>query len=313
MYQIGVDLGGMTIKAGIVTDEGEILFEQCVDTKPERENIEIMKSIRDLVLDLLKTSNIDKSEIRSVGIGTPGTIDFENGIVVEAYNLGFTNLNMREILTEMLDLPIFVENDANCAAYGEFYIGSAKGNKSICMLTIGTGLGSGLILNGKAVNGSFNCGGEIGHMVLTVGGNPCTCGRNGCFEAYCSATALIKATKEIAEKNHDSLLYKKVNGDIDKLTPIILFDAKREGDKSAIEVIDKFNLYFAEAIANIINAVEPEVIVIGGGVSRQGEYLLEDIRKLTYEKCFSKASKTKIITATLFNDAGIIGASFLKH
>lgn len=311
MYQIGVDLGGTTIKAGIVNDDGKILLEKYTDTNATRDNVEIMGSVRDLINSLLDELNIDKKDIKRVGIGTPGTIDFENGIVMSAFNLGFENFKMRDILSEMVELPVFVENDANCAAYGEFYVGAAKECKSACMLTIGTGLGGGLILEGKAVSGSYNSGGEIGHMVLSVGGRPCTCGRQGCFEAYCSATALIKQSRIMANDNHESLLYKLVDGNIDNITPITLFQAKDAGDREATKVFDEFCLYLAEGITNIINMVEPEKIVIGGGVSKQGENLLKYVRPLVEERCFGKKCKTEIVTAELLNQAGIIGASFL--
>lgn len=311
MYQIGIDLGGMTIKGGIVSDNGDIIAEKSVPTLAERENDEIIKSIANLVLDLIDENNLTKDDIKSVGIGTPGIVNAKEGIVIKAYNLGFDNVNLGKSLTDMLGIDVFVENDANVAGFGEYVMGSAKGYKNVVMLTIGTGLGSCIIINENIISGSFNGGGELGHMVIHAGGKSCSCGRNGCFEAYGSASALISLMREVVKENTDSLLYKMVDGDLEKLNPIILFEAKNKGDECAIKILDEYNSYFAEGLANIINTLEPEVIVIGGGMSKQDENLLADIRKLTYEKCFGKRSDTKIVSAKLFNRAGIIGASFL--
>lgn len=310
MFTVGVDLGGTEIKVGLVCN-GEIVFNKSQPTNATRDNLEILESIRDLVFDVIKGGNATLSEIKYVGVGTPGSVDADNGIVLSAYNLGFFNLKMREILMQMINLPVFVENDANCAGVAEYYAGNAKGYKDALLLTIGTGLGGGLVLDGKVISGAYSSGGEFGHMVLSVDGRDCTCGRKGCFEAYCSATAIIKQCVRKAKENPDSMLYKIVDGDMSLLNPKVLYEAKELGCEVAIDIVNEFNLYLAEGIANLINIFEPEIVLLGGGISKQGENLLADVRPLALSKCFDKKSKVLIQTAKFFNDAGIIGASYL--
>ncbi len=311
MYRVGVDLGGMSIKCGIVNDEGSILYKSSCDTMAEEDNEIIIGNMAKLILALIEESGIDKSEIESVGVGSPGTIDFNNGIVLSAYNLGFENVEIKNQLEKEIDLPVFVENDANCASIAEYYAGNGKGYNSVFTVTIGTGIGGGLVRNGKCDSGSFFTGGEFGHMVIVSNGNQCTCGRYGCFEAYCSATALIKKMQDVCADNEQSILMKLADNMIENLNPILLFEALELNCHIANKIIDEYNIHLSDALANYINIFEPEIILIGGGISKQGENLLEEVRKLTYEKAFNKKSKVKIETTKFFNDAGIIGASFL--
>ncbi len=311
MYRIGVDLGGMTIKCGIVDNNGEILYKDSCDTMAEKDNDEIVSNMAKLILKVIEESDISKEKIESIGVGSPGTIDVENGIVLNAYNLGFENVEVKKILEREVGLPVFIENDANCAAIAEYHAGNGKGYKNVFVLTIGTGIGGGLVRNGKCDSGSFFTGGEFGHMVISANGNQCTCGRKGCFEAYCSATALIKRMKEVCLDDHRSILMELAENASEKLTPIVLFQALGLKCPAAQKVIEEYNFYLSDALANFINIFEPEIILIGGGISKQGEKLLADVRKATYEKAFNKNSKVKIETTKFFNDAGIIGASFL--
>ncbi len=311
MYNIGVDLGGTTIKAGIVNTDGEILLKKSVETLSERDNNEILQSIADLVLHLISEAKLSKSDINYVGIGTPGSVDIDNGIVINAYNLGFSNLKIRQILSSMLEMQIYVENDANCACYAEYYAGEAKGYNSALLLTIGTGIGGGLIIDGKSVNGSFFGGGEFGHMVINSGGEQCSCGRKGCLETYCSSKNLTDICIEKAKNDINSVLYKLSDGDVNSITPKTLFKAKDEDCSLALEILEEYNQHLSDGIANFINIFEPEIVLIGGGISIQGEKLLKEVRQLTHEKCFNKNSKVVIKIAKHFNDAGIIGASFI--
>ncbi len=311
MYRIGVDLGGMTIKAGVVDTAGNIMYKESCDTGAERENSEILKSMAELILSVIKNANLTLEDIDSVGVGSPGTVDVEKGIVLSAYNLGFENVEIKKTIEEYTKLPVFVENDANCASIAEYYAGNGKGYKSVFLVTIGTGVGGGLAKDGKCDSGAFFSGGEFGHMVIRTGGNPCTCGRLGCFESHCSATALIKELKIRGKENRDSILVRLVDGDVDKLDPKVLFEALEKGCELSKEIFAEYCEYFSDALANFINIFEPEIILIGGGISKQGENLLRDIREKTMKKTFNKNSKVKIETAKFFNEAGIIGASFL--
>ncbi len=311
MYRIGIDLGGMTIKAGIVDADGKILLQTNVDTNSEKGHLHVINLMKELTFELLEKTSLSVNDIEYIGVGTPGTVDCDNGIVVSAYNLGFSNVNIRKILSELTNINVYVGNDADCAALAELYCGSGVGYNNIIAITIGTGIGGGLIVDRKSVSGAYNGGGEFGHMVISVNGRPCSCGRLGCFEAYCAASSLTKVIKQKASENTNSILYNLVDGDIEKLNPKVLFVAKEKNCPVALEILDEYNLYLSESLANLINMFEPEIILIGGGISKQGENLLKDVRKLTFEKCFNKNSKVKIETAFHFNDAGIIGASFL--
>ncbi len=311
MYRVGVDLGGMTIKAGIVDAAGNIIYKDSCDTLAERENSEILKSMGDLVLSLIEKSDISVNEIESVGVGSPGTVDPDTGVILSAYNLGFENVGIKEALEKQLKLPVYVENDANCAAIAEYFAGNGKGYNSVFLVTVGTGIGGGLVKDGKCDSGAFFSGGEFGHMVIRTKGNPCTCGRLGCFESHNSATALIKELKARGCENMDSILMSLVDGDIEKLSPKVLFEAIEKDCSLSKDIFREYCEYFSDALANYINIFEPEIILIGGGISKQGENFLKDIREMTYKKTFNKKSKVKIETAKFFNDAGIIGASFV--
>ncbi len=311
MYRIGVDLGGMTIKAGIVTNDGEILNSKSVPTASEKGSESVLNAISNLCFDLVKEQNISIEDIESIGVGTPGTVDAENGIVIVNYNLGFKNVELTKKISEQTGRPCFVENDANCAGIAEYHVGNGKGYKNLMAITIGTGIGGAYVVDGKCLSGSFFGGGELGHMVVAVNGRPCTCGRKGCFEAYSSARELTNEMIRVAKENMDSILVSLVDGNVENLTPKELFLALDKACPVARKIFDEYLLYFAEALGNYITIFEPEIILIGGGLSKQGEKLLGELRPLVYERCFGKKSVVKIETTKFFNDAGIIGAAFI--
>ncbi len=310
MYYIGVDLGGTKIAIGLVDKKGHLVYKDSTPTLNERDNEEIIDDIVKLSKKIMEEKGLTKEDIISIGVGSPGTCNPNDGIIVKAYNLGFDNLNIRKMIEERIGIKTYVDNDANCAAFGEFKVGAGEAYNSALVITLGTGLGGGLILNGNIISGSYYGGGEFGHMVLSVDGRQCTCGRKGCWEAYSSATALIKATREAAKANPSSKINDIVNN-IDEITAKTPFDAVLLGDKVAKDVIDEYILYLAEGIVNMINCFEPEIIVLGGGVSAQGEVILVPLNKLINEKAFGGNTKTTIGIATLGNDAGIIGAALL--
>lgn len=305
MNYIGVDLGGTNISVGLVNEKGKVLEKISVPTLSERGKEAVIDDIKNICIKLTEMS---KEKINSIGVGTPGIVNREKGEVILASNLKFENVNIVKELN--LDVPVFIENDANCAAFAEYIFGAAKGHKNSITITLGTGVGGGVILDGKIFTGSFCGGTEIGHMAIVVNGEECTCGRRGCWEAYASATALIRETRGIAAKYPNSAIFNKVSGDIKQVDAKLAFETADEGDEKMIAVIEDYYKYLAVGIANLINIFEPEIIAIGGGISSRGNKLIKPISAHVGKMVFG-GNKTKIVTAKLGNDAGIIGAAML--
>ncbi len=318
MYTIGVDLGGTNIAVGICNEELDIIAKGSVKTEAAKGPSHIMDNMAELISDLLCKHGIEKSDINYVGIATPGSVDVEAGIVESAYNLGFANFPIVEELKKRVGIEkIYVANDANAAALGEALTGSAKGTKHSVMITLGTGVGGGVIIDGHIFDKGINAAvAELGHMVIEVGGRQCSCGRRGCFEAYSSATALTNMTEEkmneLKIKKVPSLLFTEAER-YGKATARTAFDAMRGNDPFAKEIVDTYVRYLAEGITNIINIFQPEVLCIGGGVCNEGDALLLPLMEIVNREQFTRhnARKTKLAIATLGNDAGIIGAAGL--
>ena len=313
MIYAGIDLGGTTIKGALVDENGQILIQKAIPTGGERAKEEIVKDMANLILNLMSEYGCDPEEVEAVGVGSPGSIDPVNGIVVEANNFAdFRNVPVREIMQEILDKPVYVDNDANVAALGESMFGAGEGNKNCVLCTLGTGLGGGVVIDGKIFSGAYYGGTELGHTVIVADGEQCTCGRKGCWEAYSSATAIIRDARRAAEKDPDSLLHKLANGDLNNLDAKMVFDAADAGDASAIRVKEDYIKYLGLGITNMINIFQPEVMMIGGGVCAQGEKLLAPLRKILDREVFAGMFyKIKFRTATLGNDAGVVGAAML--
>ncbi len=309
MY-IGIDLGGTNIAAGLVSEQGKILAKGSVPTMSERPATEIVKDMANLAKKLVTDNGMSLSDVRGVGIGCPGSIDFKNGVVVYANNLKMEHFPLAEEFSKYLDLPVTIDNDANCAAMGE-YVVSGNGVDNFILVTLGTGVGSGIIVDGVMLRGFNGAGGEAGHTTLIHDGEPCSCGRKGCWESYASVTALIRQTKDAMEKNPESLMNKLAEEE-GRVSGRTAFDAAKAGDEVAKEVVRKYAIYVAEGIINIENIFQPEMICVGGGISREGEYLLDPVREFVKKYGYNKyMKKTEIITAKLFNDAGIIGAAMI--
>lgn len=311
MYYIGVDLGGTNIAVGLTNEKWEILHKDSVKTKAD-DPMAITKDMADLCKKVCKDANVSMDEVHSIGIGIPGSLNSKNGIVVYSNNLSFKNFPIVSELKKYLDKDIYISNDANVAALGEAVAGAAKECESAVVVTLGTGVGGGIILNSKIWEGHNSIGAEVGHIVIEVDGEQCSCGRKGCWEAYSSATALIRDTKRAIEKNPDSLMAKMEKED-GKVSGKTAFAAAKQGDKAAQAVVDKYIKYLAEGVANICNLIGPEVILLGGGISHEGDALLkplkEKVNTLTYGNEMLKHSEIK--RAALGNDAGIIGAAAL--
>lgn len=314
MYTIGIDLGGTNIVASVVDDDYNIIGTSKTPTNSPRSADEIFDDIADVCEEAVKTAGLTMEDIDSVGMGTPGTVN-QDGVIEFANNLAFNNVPARTMLAKRINKPeekVFIENDANCAALGEAYTGCGNGAKDFVAVTLGTGVGSGVIIGGKIVNGVNYAGGECGHMVIVVDGEQCSCGRKGCWEAYASATALIRQTKKAMEEYPDSLMHKLAKEE-GKVSGRTAFDAMRLGDIAGIKVVDDYIKYVACGLINIVNALQPEIICIGGGICNEGETLMKPLRRFVQSERYSIHSKiqTKIVKAELGNDAGVIGAALL--
>ena len=313
MLRIGIDLGGTNIVAAVVNDEYEMVGKSKTPTATPRSADEIFDDIAKVCKEAMAQAGVTIKDIFSIGIGTPGTVNKE-GVIEFANNLGFVNVPAKEMLIERLGIEnVYVDNDANCAALGEAQAGSGHGAKDFIAVTLGTGVGSGVIINGKIVAGVNNAGGECGHSVIVVDGEPCTCGRKGCWEAYASATALINQTKAAMEKYPDSVMHELVKANGGKVDGRTAFDAMRRGDIAGIKVVDAYVKYVACGLINLVNIFQPETICIGGGICNEGETLLRPLRRYIDSERYSVYSKiqSKIVKAELGNDAGIIGAALL--
>lgn len=313
MYNIGIDLGGTNIKVGLVNENYGIVEKATAKTNLPRPASEICSSIVELIWQVLTGAKVALNEVKSIGIGTPGVADRNSGIVLYSCNLDFHNTNLREFIERKLDKPVFVENDANAAAFGEVLAGAGKGFNDVVVVTLGTGVGGGIIIGGKIYTGFNFCGAELGHTVIQYGGRQCGCGRKGCFEAYSSATALINMTREAMEENKSSKMWELCGGNIENVDGKTAFDGMRAGDEAAKSVVDTYIEYLGCGLTNIVNTFQPEMLLIGGGICKEGEALTkplsEFIKRESY--CIDAAKTTKLDICKLGNDAGIIGAAYL--
>lgn len=307
--RIGIDLGGTNIAAGVVDDAGHIIYKASIPTLAKRPAEEIAEDMAKLCADITDGAGCSMSDIEAVGVGCPGTVDSKNGIVSYACNLRMENTPLGTMLEEKLGKKVILENDANAAAFGEYVVNGDKA-ESFVLITLGTGVGGGVIIDGRLLRG-FNCaGGELGHIVINADGSEvCSCGLKGCWEAYASVTALIRQTKEAMQKDAGSSMHEWVR-EHGKVSGRTAFDCAKKGDKTAKAVVEQYVRYVGTGLISILNIFQPNKILIGGGISKEGEYLLNPLREYVYAGDYNKHSeKTKIEVATLFNDAGIIGAA----
>lgn len=308
MYYIGVDLGGTNIAVGVVKKDGSLVCKKSVKTQAEKGFEAIMNAMSGCILSLLRENGISLSDVEGIGIGSPGSINSRDGVVIYTNNIRLENAPMAATLRKAIDKPVFVSNDANCAALGESIAGGARGIENVLMITLGTGVGGGVILNGKIFDGYNGTGAELGHTVIRTGGEKCTCGRRGCWEAYASATAVIRQTKAAIARHPESLMAKAT--DVSGRTA---FEAAKKGDRAGKAVVKRYLNYVAEGIVDMINIFRPEVVLLGGGISHEGDYILKPIQRhinrYSYGAAYVKPPVIKL--ATLGNDAGIIGAAML--
>ncbi len=305
-YSFGVDIGGTAVKIGLFED-GRLIEKREIPTKTQNGGEAILPDTARAIDEMLKEKQIDKACVSGIGVGVPGPID-ETGLVNRCVNLNWGVFNLHETLGALTGLRIVGGNDANCAALGEYYYGGGMGANSAIFVTLGTGVGGGVILGGKLLGGAHGCAGEIGHITVSAPDKkPCTCGKYGCLEQYASATGIVRMANERLHSSQEETVLRS----IEKLTCKDVFDAAKSGDAVAISVLDEVFAYLGEAIASACCVCDPECVIVGGGVSKAGDYLLQGTKKAFLKHIFHASADTKILLATLGNDAGMYGANRL--
>jgi len=313
MYSVGIDLGGTNIAAGVVDENGRILAKDSVKTMSQRHFSLIVEDMAGLVRTAVEKAGLSLSDVSGIGVGAPGSVDAASGVVLYANNLGFANTPLGAELQKHIPLPVRLCNDANCAVLGETVAGAASGRRNVVMITLGTGVGGGVVIGGRLYEGEYSAGAELGHNVLVVDGALCTCGRRGCWEAYSSATGLIRMTRQAMAKHGDSLMHELCGYSEEKIDGKTAFDAAKAGDEAGIAVVREYVKYLSEGIVDMVNIFRPEIVLVGGGICKEGDFLLDPVRE--YVRSYAYASGyipcPEIKAATLGNDAGIIGAATL--
>lgn len=312
MYYLGIDLGGINIAAAVVDGTGAILGRHSRPT-PRAGAGEVAGQMAQAARAAAQAAGITWNQIAWVGVGAPGAVDPAAGTVVRWSNLDFNDVPLAAMLRECLGLEVHLENDANAAALGEYAAGAGRGGTSLVAVTLGTGVGGGAVLGGRLYTGFNYAGMEVGHFVLEYKGRPCTCGRRGCFEAYCSATALIRRTREEMERHPESLLWQAAGGSLAAVEGRTAFAALAQGDPTARALVEEYTGYLGCGLASLVNILQPEVVCVGGGVANAGEVLLAPVRAIVDREDYARGSlsRTRIVRAQLGNDAGIIGAALL--
>ncbi len=312
MKYIGIDVGGTNLVAGVVDENGNILdkVSHTVDKSMSAEDM--CRELARMAKGVLTVSGISAKDIAAVGVGLPGLVDNKTGMVIKTPNMPFNRTPFRELFQQEWDVPVYLGNDANCAAIGEYFAGAAKSSNNAVVVTIGTGIGGGLVVDGKLLTGFANAGMEVGHMIIHPNGTLCGCGQRGCWEQYGSATALIRLTLIEMERNKDTLLWEACEHNKDNVTGRTAFQAARLGDAAAKRVLAQYLEGLSIGLINLVNILQPEIICLGGGVSNaEDDLLLDPLRKLVAEGVFDKHVPVRLEKASLRNEAGIVGAALL--
>lgn len=311
MY-IGVDLGGTNIVVGLVDDLGSLLTSLSCPTGRERGFEAVVADIISLSKEIMATDHVKKDPVKGIGIGIPGIADPETGVVISCVNLFWENVPLREALESALDLPVYIDNDATLAGLAEYEVGVMKSAKSGVFLTLGTGVGGGIIIDHQVMSGKHGIASEVGHMVVGDSDVPCNCGRKGCLETFASSTAIISYTRQHLKEHLDSVLHERSEGNLELIDGRMIFDAAKEGDDFALKAVHRLAHYLAIGIMNIVAVIDPEMFVLGGGIANAGEFLLEIVREeLEKQKYFKAVPVGSLCLAELKNDAGVLGGAFL--
>lgn len=313
MIRVGVDVGGTGIQIGVVNAENQIIREGSIPTRTDLPFEEQVRQIADCVVSTVLLAGLSEDDIESVGIGIPGIASAKTGEIIKCTNMGWFHVPFREVFNRYLVKPVHIDNDANVAALAESVAGVSAGTSSSVFITIGTGIGSGIIINGRIWSGAHHIGGELGHVIFDLGGVPCTCGNHGCLERYCSATALIRMTREAVAEHPESLILRSVDNDPARIEAKTLFDAARAADPVALDIYHHYIDCLAQAVGSVVNLLDPEVIVLGGGVSKAGSFLLDPLtREYAKYVLFNDQPLPPVKIAVLGSEAGIIGAAMLS-
>lgn len=312
LKRIGIDVGGTNVKIALVNDEGKILYSNSVPTRAEMGYEYTVNNIKQAIYDLLKETKLESKDIQGIGFGFPGQVDYKAGIVRNAPNIpGWVEIPIAKIFEDEFHIPTRVDNDVRCAALGELNYGAGKGCENLICITVGTGIGSGLVVNGKLVRGASNAAGEIGHIKLQMNGGPiCGCGDTGCLEAFASGPAIVALAEDYIKGGKSTKYRELANGA--PITPYIVCEAAKAGDSVAQRIFTIIGEYIGIGMASVVNLLNPEKIIIGGGVADAGEYLLNPLSETLKKRAMKIAGETvKIVHAELGNTAGVIGASLL--
>ncbi len=314
MKYVGVDIGGTNLKAGLVDESGVLLATQKMKVASIADDEGLAWTVASLVQELACTVNIPVSDVASVGVGVPGTVEIRSGSINYTCNLPLRNVPLRKLFHRYLSIPLYIENDANCAALAEYLVGAGRDSKRFVTVTLGTGVGAGIVHNGKIYHGANGMAGEVGHMVIQRDGLPCPCGRRGCWEQYASATALKRLTAEALAAHPDSILAQVVAENEGRVSGQSAFIAARRGDPVGQQVCDEYVDYLACGVVNVVNIFQPDTLAIGGGVSNEAEeQLLLPVRQRVARESIpcGRDRRTRIVKAELGNRAGLIGAALL--
>ena len=314
MKYVGVDIGGTNLKAGLVDENGVLLATQKMKVASIADDDGLAWTVASLVQELAHTVNISVSDVASVGVGVPGTVEIRSGSINYTCNLPLRNVPLRKLFHRYLSIPLYIENDANCAALAEFLVGAGRDSKRFVTITLGTGVGAGIVPNGKIYHGANGMAGEVGHMVIQRGGLPCPCGRHGCWEQYASATALKRMTAAALAAHPHSILAQVVAENEGRVSGQSAFIAARRGDPVGQQVCDEYVDYLACGVVNVVNIFQPDTLAIGGGVSNEAEeQLLLPVQQRVARESIpcGRDRRTRIVKAELGNRAGIIGAALL--
>ena len=312
MYYIGVDVGGTNLVAGVVDEQGAIRNKTGKPVDRSLGAEALSEEIAQLALRACEEGGVSPEQIQAVGVGIPGLVDNETGMVVQTANMPFRDTPFREIFHRFWQVPVYLGNDANCAAIGEYWAGAAKGCSPAVVITLGTGIGGGMVVDGKLFTGYANSGMEVGHMIVYPGGQRCGCGNQGCWEQYGSATGLIRMTREEMERCPDSALWQICQGDLTKVQGRTPFQGAEQGDEASLRVLERYREALALGLVNLVNILQPEIICLGGGVSNaREELLLKPLEELMRQGSYDKNSPTRLVRAALGNDAGVVGAALL--
>ena len=313
-YIVGVDVGGTNIAVAALNESGSRTHALRIeptrpDQGPEAVVDRLVRMIDTVIAETIAETGAKRSAFIGVGVGAPGPLDRERGVVLVAPNLGWQNLALRDIIAERVGLKATLDNDANCATLGEWWLGAARGGRNVVGITIGTGIGGGLIFDGKLYHGSSDIAGEIGHMTIDSTGRWCKCGNYGCLEQYASGTAIARRAREALIADSDSLMHRMVEGDLERLTAALVYEASKLGDMLALEVVQETARFLGAGVANMINIFNPDVVVVAGGVTQAGDTLFEPLVREVRRRAFKAAvDAVRIVPGTLPGTAGVVGA-----